>query len=91
MDNVEKNIKRFIMWGGWIISCVVVLWSAFGYYYNISGELKDIQKLTLRNTIWNVNIPMHDRLESCDKYIQLGFNSETRKYCDEILEEDNLK
>ncbi len=90
MDKIEKNIKRLIMWGGWFISCVVILWSAFGYYNNISNELKAIQKLSLRIAIWSDNIPMHDRIESCDNYIDLGYNSETKKYCDKLLEKDLL-
>lgn len=91
MDKLEKTIKRFITWGGWIVSLVIGLWSLFGIYYNLKSELQTIQKLTLRNTIWNDNIPMHDRLESCDTYIDLGFNSETKKYCNELLKKDIIK
>ena len=91
MDKLEKNIKRLIMWGGWFVSVIIGLWSLFGIYYNLKDELKEIQKLTLRNTIWNDNIPMHDRLESCDKYIDLGYNSETKKYCDALLSKDIIK
>lgn len=91
MDKLEKNIKRLIMWGGWFASIVIGLWSLFGLYYNFKEDLQEIQKLTLRNTIWNDNIPMHDRLESCDSYISLGFNSETKKYCDVLLSKDIIK
>lgn len=91
MDKLEKNIKRFITWGGWFISLVVGLWSLFGLYFNFKTELREIQKLTLRNTIWNETIPMHDRMESCDSYIELGYNSETKKYCEELLKKDVIK
>lgn len=91
MDKLEKNIKRLIMWGGWLTSIVIGLWSLFGLYFNFKIELKEIQKLTLRNTIWSENIPMHDRIESCDSYISLGFNSETKKYCEELLKKDIIK
>ena len=89
MDKLEKTIKRLIMWGGWFVSIVIGLWSLFGLYFNFKTDLQTIQKLTLRNTIWNDNIPMHDRLESCDSYIELGFNSETKKYCEILL--NNIK
>ena len=89
MEKAEKNIKRLIMWGGWVASAVIGLWSLFGLYFNFKTDLQTIQKLTLRNTIWNDNIPMHDRLESCDSYIELGFNSETKKYCEDLL--NNIK
>lgn len=85
MDKVEKKIKRLITWSGWIVSIIIGLWSLFGLYNRFYEDLKLIQKSTLRNTIWNENIPMHDRLESCDSYIKLGYNSETKKYCDDLL------
>ena len=91
MDKLEKNIKRLITWGGWFVSIVIGLWSLFGIYFNLKTELQTIQKLTLRNTIWNDNIPMHDRLESCDSYLALGYNSETKKYCDVLLSKDIIK
>ena len=91
MDKLEKNIKRFITWGGWFASLVIGLWSLFGLYNRFNEDLKVIQKSTLRNTIWNETIPMHDRLESCDSYIELGYNSETKKYCDDLLKKDIIK
>lgn len=91
MDKAEKIIKRAITWGGWIISLAVGLWSLFGLYYRFNEDLKVIQKSTLRNTIWNDTIPMHDRLESCDSYLQLGYNSETKKYCDELIAKYTIK
>jgi hypothetical protein len=91
VDKLEKTIKRLITWGGWIVSVIIGLWSLFGLYYNFKTDINDIRKLTLRNTIWNETIPMHDRLESCDNYIKLGFNSETKKYCEELLKKDIIK
>ena len=86
IEKLEKKMKLFITFGGWIISFIVALWTIFGFYYKFDENLKIIQKSTLRNTIWNENIPMHDRLESCDSYLELGYNSETKKYCNELLE-----
>ena len=91
MDKAEKIIKRAITWGGWIISLVIGLWSLFGLYYRFNEDLRVIQKSTLRNTIWNDTIPMHDRLESCDSYLELGYNSETKKYCDELIAKYTIK
>lgn len=85
MDKAEKIIKRCITWGGWLVSIIIGLWSLFGLYNRFNQDLQTIQKSTLRNTIWNETIPMHDRLESCDSYIKLGYNSETKKYCDDLL------
>lgn len=87
MEKLTKKIKLLITWGGWIVAIVVFLWTVFGYITGIKEDMKIIQKSTLRNTIWNDNIPMHDRLESCDNYLKLGYNSETKKFCNRLLEE----
>lgn len=86
MESITKKIKPYVLFGGWIVSIVLFLWTIFGVYYKFEENLKVIQKATLRNTIWNVNIPLHDRLESCDSYLELGYNSETKKYCNELLD-----
>lgn len=86
MEKITNRIKLLITWGGWIIAVLTFLWTVLGIYYKFNENLKIIQKSTLRNTIWNENIPMHDRLESCDSYLKLGYNSETKKYCNELLE-----
>ena len=88
MERLENKIKSIKTISGIVISFVVFLWTTFGIYYKTTENLKIIQKSTLRNTIWNENIPMHDRLESCDSYLDLGYNSETRKYCNELLERE---
>ena len=86
MESITNKLKPIISFGGWIVSAVLFLWTIFGYYCGLKDELKLIQKMTLRNTIWNESIPMGDRLESCDHYLELGFNSQTKKYCNELLE-----
>lgn len=86
MKKIVDNIKPYVSIIGWIVSAILFLWGIFGIYYTLDENLKTIQKTTLRNTIWNEHIPMHDRLESCDNYLKLGYNSETKKYCNELLE-----
>lgn len=82
---IEKinNYKFFI---GILITFVGFIWGLAITYYQFTENLKIIQKSTLRNTIWNESIPMHDRLESCDSYLALGYNSETKKYCNKLLD-----
>lgn len=65
----------------------------FGTIDNINNKLEDIkeisvnnQQMTLRNTIWNENIPTEDRASACDTYLGLGYNSYTKKKCEQILE-----
>lgn len=87
MKEFVEKIKPYTILVGWVITILGSLWMIFGVYDRLNDNLKIIQKSTLRNTIWNENIPMHDRLESCDSYLALGYNSETKKYCNKLLEE----
>jgi hypothetical protein len=86
MKEFVEKIKPYTILVGWVITILGSLWMIFGVYDRLNDNLKIIQKSTLRNTIWNENIPMHDRLESCDSYLALGYNSETKKYCNKLLE-----
>ena len=86
MKELVEKIKPYTILFGWVITILGSLWMIFGVYDRLNDNLKVIQKSTLRNTIWNENIPMHDRLESCDNYLALGYNSETKKYCNKLLE-----
>ena len=38
--------------------------------------------------IWSYGIPTKDKLDSCDEYITKGYNSETKKYCEKLLEHE---
>lgn len=86
MKEFVEKIKPYTILVGWVITILGSSWMIFGVYDRLNDNLKIIQKSTLRNTIWNENIPMHDRLESCDSYLALGYNSETKKYCNKLLE-----
>ena len=86
MKEFVEKIKPYTILVGWVITILGSLWMIFGVYDRVNDNLKVIQKSTLRNTIWNGNRPMHDRLESCDSYLALGYNSETKKYCNKLLE-----
>ncbi len=86
MKELVEKIKPYTIVIGWISTIICSLWMFFNTYYRVNENLKIIQKSTLRNTIWNETIPMHDRFESCDSYLKLGYNSETKKYCNKLLE-----
>lgn len=86
MKEFVEKIKPYTILVGWVITILGSLWMIFSVYDRLNDNLKIIQKSTLRNTIWNETVPMHDRLESCDSYLKLGYNSETKKYCNKLLE-----
>ncbi len=96
--NKIKKIADFILkyWAlvGIFVGIIVFVYNlTFGTINNINNqlvEIKDItvstQQLSLRNTIWNDNIPVEDRALACDTYISLGYNSYTKKKCEQILD-----
>jgi len=86
MEKIVEKIKVYRYFIAFVCFLIGILWSSFKVINTLGENLKVIQKSTLRNTIWNIHIPLHDRLESCDSYLELGYNSETKKYCNELLE-----
>lgn len=88
MEKLTKQIKPYLTFCGWIFTLLSILWMGFTLYADFKEDMRVVQKSTLRNTIWNESIPLHDRLESCDSYLELGYNSETKKLCEKLLDED---
>lgn len=91
IDEKIAPVVKLIGWLGTIITCI---WFVFGMYNSytesheaMQQEMNTIRKMVLRDTIWNYHIPMHDRLEACDEYLDAGYNSETKIYCEKLIEE----
>lgn len=84
--SIKEKINNYKFFIGILVAFISFIWGLAITYYKFNENLKVIQKSSLRNTIWNENIPMHDRLESCDSYLSLGYNSETKKFCNKLLE-----
>ena len=83
MDKLEKNIKRLITWGGWLVSIIVGLWSLFGLYYNFKSDIQEIQKLTLRKNYQNLNIA---RSRTCHNLVDLyGYTIKLNSCINEML------
>ena len=80
-----KTGKELIIIIAGIITLIITVYK---FWDNNSKQLELIQKTTLRTMIWSDDIPMHDRLEACDSYLALGYNSETKRYCEKLLDEE---
>ena len=88
---MEKFINKLEIYKKGITILVAVIGIIIGAYKvieNNNKQLSLIQKTTLRTMIWTEDIPMHDRLEACDSYLNLGYNSETKRYCEKLLEKE---
>lgn len=88
---MKKTIEKIDMYKkiiGYVVSVIGILWLAFTFYNNSMITLNNIQKTTLRTMIWSQGIPLSDKLEACDSYLGLGYNSETKRYCEELIEKE---
>lgn len=65
-----------------------IIIAGYVFLMSISTRLSTIEKTTLRTMIWSYGIPSKDKLEACDSYLGLGYNSETKMYCEKLLEEE---
>lgn len=70
-----------------IIAVISVIITCYKMYENFTRDLSLLQKTTLRTMIWSEGVPLHDKIEACDSYIKLGYNSETKAYCDVLIKE----
>jgi len=68
-----------------IIAIISVIITCYKMYENFNNDLSLLQKTTLRTMIWSDGVPLHDKLEACDSYLRLGYNSETKIYCEDLM------
>lgn len=80
-EHVHKYMQIFLT----VISVVTILWVAFKGYSNIEHQIKNTEQMSMQAIIWNKDIPLVERIRVCDAYIHLGFNSYTKKHCQDLL------
>ena len=88
MKKVIDKIKTFKEVITIIIGIISIIITGYKMYDNFNNDLSLLQKTTLRTMIWSSGVPIHDKIEACDSYIKLGYNSETKTYCDILLKEE---
>lgn len=71
-----------------IVAIIGIIIGAYKMYDNNSNRLEMINKTTLRTLIWAEGIPHRDKIEACDEYLSYGYNSETKLYCEKILQNE---
>jgi len=80
-----KMTKELLMIIAFFIGIII---AGYTLLMSINTRLSAIEKTTLRTMIWSDGIPNKDKLEACDSYLGLGYNSETKMYCEKLLEEE---
>lgn len=88
MKKVIDKLKTFKELVVMIVGVISVIITCYKMYDNFNNDLSLLQKTTLRTMIWSDGVPIHDKIEACDSYIKLGYNSETKAYCDILLKEE---
>lgn len=71
-----------------IVAIIGFIISAYKMYETSSNKLEMINKTTLRTLIWADGIPHRDKIEACDTYLSYGYNSETKLYCERLLQSE---
>lgn len=84
IDNIE-NIKKIL---GYLTAIIGSIVAVVVFCIKVNNTLNTIQKTTLRTAIWAEGLPSSDKTEACDSYLGLGYNSETKKYCEKLLEKE---
>lgn len=75
------------------IAIIVFIWGIFGYMQGLKNDNKEIldtlqttQQMALKSVIWNDEIPLTERASACDVYLDAGYNSLTKRECQEVIE-----
>lgn len=71
-----------------VVAIIGFIISAYKMYENHTQQLEMINKTTLRTLIWADGIPHRDKIEACDTYLSYGYNSETKLYCEKLLQDE---
>lgn len=71
-----------------VVGIITFIITCYKFYEANDRELQLIQKTTLRTMIWSEGVPIRDKIEACDSYLALGYNSETKMYCEKLLEKE---
>ena len=79
-----------------VIGFCIFIWNLSHSYYKVLEKydilienIKTTKQMALKSIIWSDDIPISDQMSACDEYIDSGFNSLTKKHCENILERRN--
>lgn len=84
----------------WILIAFFVggIFGLFMYLHNVLNKndeilntVKTTQQMALKSVIWNDEIPVAERASACDAYLNAGYNSLTKKECEIIIKEWEMK
>ena len=93
MEKLMNNIKKY--WG-WVTLSVGILSVVFNFFIKIldgldaqNDELAKAIQMSEKAIIWNKDIPIIERAGVCDDYLARGYNSYTKKLCENVILQDS--
>ena len=96
MEKIMNNLKKYWGWLTFGVSVISILVGGFAKILeSFDAQNQDMAKaiqMSEKSIIWNDQIPIIERASVCDDYLARGYNSYTKKLCENvILQDEKLK
>lgn len=86
LKKIKDNYILVVFLFGLIFSGFMFAHNTLNKYDELLNKLNTTQQMSLKSVIWNESIPKVERAAACDVYLGAGYNSMTKKECQDILE-----
>lgn len=90
LKKLKEHYQLVIFFVGVVVAFCTTYIKISNQYDEILNQLRTNQQMSLKSVIWSDSIPISDRVSACDTYIKAGYNSITKKHCNQILEESEV-
>lgn len=90
LKKLKEHYQLVIFFIGVVVAFCTTYIKISSQYDEILNQLRTNQQMSLKSVIWSDSIPISDRVSACDTYIKAGYNSITKKHCNQILEESEV-
>ena len=95
MEKIITVVEKYWKFITTIVAIITFIGGLFTFGYKILDEMEaqnelieSTAKLALKSLIWNRDIPKVERAENCDIYLSKGYNSYTKKLCENNILKD---
>lgn len=89
MEKVMEKIKKYWGWATLFAAIFGCFLKIFQYFDYQNDELAETSKLAQQALIWNKDVPVIQRAEVCDLYLSKGYDSYTKKLCENVILQDS--
>lgn len=82
---ILNKIKESWQWITLLITILGGFWGVFKYFDSQNEEMTKAIQMSEKAIIWNKEIPVIERANVCDDYLARGYNSYTKKLCENVI------